>query len=202
MDVQGVTGDASAPLGASGEWLFDPYNVTITSAPNVPTDMTSDPNEVADVNGSTWTPSADNSTILNTTINTLLDNNTNVTVTTGLAGSPGTQAGDIVVNAPITRSGSSGRATLSLIANQNITINQAINIEGSGSLLELNAGGSTSDPAIGFRAPVTVDTMIINASGTGAINQGAVAGAAALNVTNLGINAPLAAVNLRSNQVA
>ncbi|CAM8629973.1 Filamentous haemagglutinin, N-terminal [Burkholderiales bacterium] len=191
LDVQGVTGDASAPMGVSGEWLFDPYNVTITSA-TANGAMTSDVN-----NGSTWTPSADNSTILNTTINTLLEAGTDVTVTTTGAG---VQDGDIVVDAAITRATTTGRATLSLTADRNITINQAINIAGSGSLLQLTAGGS-SGAAVGFRAPVTVDTLVVNASGTGAINQGATAGAAALTVTNLGLNAPLAAVDLKTNQI-
>lgn len=121
LDTRGAQGSAAAPLGAAGLWLFDPYDVTITSA---------------NANGSfasgTWTPSGNSSTILNTDINSLLEGGTSVTVTTGSAGS---QIGDITVGSAITKASGNTDVTLTLRAANSISVDQAIsNTGGSGKL--------------------------------------------------------------------
>jgi filamentous hemagglutinin family protein len=112
LETAGVRGSASAPAGEAGLWLFDPYNITISSSVNANGGFST----------GTWTPSATNSNILNTNINALLDGGTNVTVTTGTSGG---DIGDIVVNAPITKSAGAD-VTLTLRAANSIRVNEAI----------------------------------------------------------------------------
>ncbi len=124
LSITGSRGGASADLGKAGLWLLDPYNVTITSA---------------DANGAwgggnpdIWTPNANNSTILNTDIASKLESGTNVTVTTGSAG---TQIGDITVASAITKASGNADVTLTLQAANSIVIDQAIsNTGGTGKL--------------------------------------------------------------------
>jgi hypothetical protein len=103
--------------------LFDPFNVQVTHN--------------ASSNGAfsdgTWTPTNSASNILNTDINNLLDNGTNVTITT--AGS-GSDAGNITISAPITQSG--GFDTfLSLEASNTITLNPGADITSTAGMLSM-----------------------------------------------------------------
>jgi len=125
LDTTGVEGSAAAPKGNAGEWLFDPYNVTITSV-NL--------NGVfSAANPAIWTPSNNSSTILNTDINTRLGAGTSVTITTNGAGT--TQSGDITVNSAITKASGSNNVTLTLRAENSIIQNAAIsNTGGTGKL--------------------------------------------------------------------
>ncbi len=121
LQVTGVSGGARAPMGEPGQWLFDPRNVTITTA---------------EANGSfdsgTWTPSGNDSTILNTDINTLLEGGTSVTVTTG---NDGTQNGDITVSSTVTKGSGDTDVTFTLQAAKTISVDQAIsNTGGTGKL--------------------------------------------------------------------
>ncbi|MCE5312731.1 MAG: filamentous hemagglutinin N-terminal domain-containing protein, partial [Nitrospiraceae bacterium] len=125
LDTTGSTGSAAAYSGRPGVWLFDPYDVTITTA---------------NANGSwgsaggtdTWTPSG-TSTILNTDINSKLENGTNVTITTGSPASSG--LGDITVSSAITKTTGNADVTLTLQAANSILVNQAIsNTGGTGKL--------------------------------------------------------------------
>jgi filamentous hemagglutinin family protein len=97
--------DLSAAQGGFGTLLLDPYNVTISSA--------------ADVNQSGFTATGNDSVINVTTLQNALAG-ANVTVSTGGAGSAGTQAGDITVANAV--SWSSG-TTLTLSAYRNIAVN-------------------------------------------------------------------------------
>jgi len=124
LDVAGSQGGASAAHGKAGEWLLDPYNVTIIGA---------------NANGSwgsaggtdTWTPSG-TSTILNADINSKLDIGTNVTVTTNGVGA---DIGDITVSSAITKASGDTNVTLTLKAANSIVVDQAIsNTGGSGKL--------------------------------------------------------------------
>ena len=163
LNTHGVQGDASAPAGQAGTWLFDPWNVEITAA-------TANNNQ----SSGTWTASGSSSTIANTAINSLLEAGTNVVVsTTGI----GTDAGNITVSAPITRSSSTGSANLTLNADNHISINSTVNISGSGSNLNLNAGGTGG---VALNAAVTVDTLSVSVPGVGTVTQ-----SAAIDVNNL-----------------
>ena len=170
LSTQGATGDASAPNGKAGQWLFDPYNVTITATPTQNNTNSAD----------TWTPTGSTSEIQNTAITALLNAGTSVTVTTGSAGS---EAGNITVNAPITQSAMAAATRLTLSANQNIAINSAISMTQSGSKLELNAGNVSSGGNIALTAAVAADTLSMNLTGAGTVSQ-----TAAVNTNNLRIS--------------
>jgi len=141
LDIAGATGSAAAAYGRAGEWLLDPYNVTITGA------------NASGAWGSaggtdTWTPSANSSTIWNIDINSKLEAGTNVTVTTT---GVGTQIGDITVDAAIAKASGASDVTLTLKAANSIVVNQAIsNSGGAGKLnvvLDADNNNGTGDGA-------------------------------------------------------
>ncbi|ULX57831.1 autotransporter-associated beta strand repeat-containing protein [Ectothiorhodosinus mongolicus] len=106
---------ASAANGERGEWLLDPYNITIASSG---TSVSGD-----------YTPSAD-STILASSIVTALNAGTNVTVSTGLDGSAGSSVGNITVNSAINATTANG-GDLTLEAARYIVLNADLTTAGS-----------------------------------------------------------------------
>ena len=186
ISTNGATGDASAAKGLSGQWLFDPYNVEIVST------ATSN-NGVA---SGTWTATGSNSTILNSSITSLLNAGTNVTITTTGAG---LDAGNIVVNAPIVMNApivatpDTGSVNLSLTANKDLTINQPITVNGSGSKIQLTAGNALTNGSILFSGNVKTDTLSMDLTGNGTITQTA---ATSIQSNNLRISAPSSRVTL------
>ncbi|PZN75907.1 MAG: hypothetical protein DM484_17640, partial [Candidatus Methylumidiphilus alinenensis] len=131
LDVTGVKVDTSALLGQSGQWLLDPYNVTISTAAT----------GGGSSNGGIWTPSASGSNVNNTDIANGLANG-NVTITT--TGSGTTDKGDITVNAPVSWSSNN---TFSLQATNNINVNASITATGTNPSLTLSygTGGNNGD---------------------------------------------------------
>lgn len=120
----------TAANGAFGTLLLDPYNVTISSG--------------TDANQTGFAATGNDSVINATTLQNALAT-ANVTVTTGGAGSPGTQAGDITVAAPVTWGTGAGgaRTTLTLSAYRSIAVNANLTVSGSGDLvLNTNQGGT------------------------------------------------------------
>jgi len=172
LSTTGVRGDASAPKGAAGQWLFDPYDVTITAADTV---FTSE-------NAAAFAPSATGSNIVNTRIKELLDGGTYVTISTGASGSAGAEMGNITVNADITQSVTAPAARLTLTANKDITINNAVSLTKSGSKLELNTGNGGN---IYLAGAVTADTLSMNLTGAGTVTQAPGPGAPPLSANNL-----------------
>jgi filamentous hemagglutinin family protein len=142
LDVTGISVNASAPHGAAGVWLLDPYNLTVSATA---TTATQAPN-------GTWTSNAAGSVVLNTDINTAL--NAGTTVVLQSSGTLGTGLGDVDVNAPISWN---TNTTLTLTALNSVNINANITATGSSAGLVINP-----NTAIGG-AP---------ASGTGAFNLG------------------------------
>jgi filamentous hemagglutinin family protein len=119
-------------LGAGGTWLLDPYNIEVVA------DGTGNSNNDG---APTFTPNGDESKIEAGQISGQLSSNVNVILDTGGAGSPGTQAGNITVNAPIAEAtGSTGSLTLN--AANNVVLNQSVIVgfNGGGSLT-VHAGG-------------------------------------------------------------
>ena len=134
-------GDASAPQGRPGEWLFDPYDVTISSA---------------DTNGAftsasgtdTWDPAATASTLDAAALISKLNSGTNVTVTTTGGGS---DAGNITVASALTGWTAS---TLSLNAHHDVRVNAAISGTGTSALV-LTPDISVSNGAIVVAADIS-----------------------------------------------
>ena len=135
LDVDGISVNASAPNGAAGKWLLDPYNVTIVAG------------GAGTVPGGVFTPGADDSTIGATTIANTLDGGTDVEINTGVAGS---QAGDIKVSAAIATTLGTA-ATLSLKAAGAISIGASISAAVGKTLnliLDAISGGITQTAAL------------------------------------------------------
>ena len=102
--------------------MLDPYNITIISGPVITLLSFGPPN---------WTAEAPNSVIVNTAINSVLNNGTDVTIYTG--GSPyipPAQVGNITVAADISQNTDSALAdtTLTLKADNAIIINFGVDI--------------------------------------------------------------------------
>ena len=88
---------ASALKGMAGEWLLDPYDVSITN---------SGPTSGGGFNGGNpdiFSPTSNNANIYNEDINRALNSGTSVTITTGASTTSGGN-GDILVRANITKS--------------------------------------------------------------------------------------------------
>ena len=113
-------------LGSNSTWLLDPYNIDVVST-------------LTAINNSgipAFIPQGNDSQVLNINIDQQLNNGINVILnTSGNITSPGTQLGDINVNAPISVI-TNNPGNLTLNANNNININADINSTGG---LILNA---------------------------------------------------------------
>jgi hypothetical protein len=139
--VLGFTGsaDLAAPKGTVGTLLLDPYDIVISTGTNSGGSF---------VNG-VWVPTA--TSVIN---NALLDNQlalSNVVVSTGLVGSPGSDAGNITVSAPIAWSSNFG---LTLTAANTIAIDAPISVNGGGQVT-LNYNTSAVDNLSFFGGKIT-----------------------------------------------
>lgn len=155
--ADGIHVDTLASGGTAGNWLIDPYNVTISNGT---------------ASGSGYTATADDTVINAATLANALAS-TGVTISTGAGGG---QAGNITV---ATALGWSAATTLTLTAAGDIAINAAITAPSGG--LTLNAGSETVMPA----SAVPADGKI-TLSGGGTITDGAAldVGTFTLNVGN------------------
>lgn len=126
LDVAGIRIDASAANGASGMWLLDPADITISGGvtAGIP---------VAPVGGVYAPNSGENAVTLNTTdLRTALQagGGTNVTITTtntGVQGTPPSGRGDITIASALTWV-VGGSATLTLNAVGDVNINAAVSM--------------------------------------------------------------------------
>jgi filamentous hemagglutinin family protein len=123
LDVTGIAVNASAPRGAAGTWLLDPYDLTVsgtaTTAIQSPT--------------GTWISTSGGSVVLNTDINAALNAGTNVLLQT--SSTPGPGLGDVNVNAAIAWN---TNTTLTLTASNNVNINADITATGNTAGLIIN----------------------------------------------------------------
>jgi len=167
---------ANAPNGRAGQWLIDPWNVTIAQAPATEAGGT--------FTTGTWTPNVTGSTILNTTIEAALNLGTAVTITTAGAGA---EAGDITVAAPITMTGATP-TSLTLQAANNILVNSGVAISSTGGALNvvLNAD---SDATGGGGIYLNTGSSIVSNGGNITLGGGSVgdgSGFSAGNATTTG----------------
>ncbi len=145
--------------GIGGEWLIDPYNVTIVATGG---------NNTYD-NANPFNATANNTSINVALLISALNGGNTVTVSTGAAGSPGTDAGDITLATQLNYNGT-GNGTLNLNAANDILINAAI-VDGTpgGDSLNLNLQAGRS---IALNGDINLGTgdATLNAE-TGAITR-------------------------------
>ncbi|SAK88715.1 filamentous hemagglutinin-like protein [Caballeronia catudaia] len=159
LDVPGDNIDASAPHGAGGTWLLDPFNVIISN-------IRADGNPTVD-----FTATADDTRIWSQAINAQLNGGVNVTVSTGTSGA---QPGNITLEGPIAKTSGSS-ATLTLNAAGSIIAQRA---PGATATAEIVAFSDTSAAAKtgplnvvlnANTAGLTDGTAIISLGGTPAL---------------------------------
>lgn len=147
----------TAARGKFGTLLLDPYDIYIETGPTTNGSLGGSPPSLD------FTPTGPNSVINVATLQSALAT-ANVTLQTGGSTSPGTQAGNITVGAPVSWS---QPTTLTLNAFNNIIIGEAISAPAGG--LTLIAGGSITTPLTYSRSD---GTIVTSASPSGAVNVG------------------------------
>lgn len=147
--------DASAPGGKGGRWLLDPTDVTIvTDAGNTGISETEqNPEHI-------FSPVASGAKVSAQKIAEQLNKDTSVTVKTGGVDTEG-QKGNITIanNVHITKDAGSGEATLTLLADNNISIGSDVAINAKAGKLNLNllAGNTASKTSIIFSRKFGID---------------------------------------------
>ncbi|MDP1665724.1 MAG: MBG domain-containing protein, partial [Methylobacter sp.] len=141
LDTAGIRINASSPHGLGGEWLLDPYNITIVD------DMT-DVISITDpfIPSSNWMATSASSYLRNSAINTQLNNGTNITIYTG--GATGAEVGNITVAANISKTAGSD-ATLHLKADNAIIINSGVDISSTSNKLNVILNADADSNSIG-----------------------------------------------------
>ena len=124
--------DATSGGGENGLWLLDPYDISISGGG---TTFTGD-----------FTASA-TSSICACSINTMLNSGTNVTISTGAAGSPGADTGFISMGGVISKTAGPS-ATLTLSAAGSLAINRDITSTSNALNLVLDSGGGSTASGI------------------------------------------------------
>ncbi len=157
LDVNGIRVSASSTNGLAGTWLLDPLDITITGTP--PDSNVDDDFGLVD---RTISPNAAGALLQASTINTALNNGTNVTVTTVGTGTSG--SGDITVSSSINNSIAKG-ASLTLEAAGSITLNSATITMAAGGDLTLDAGQN-----INLNNPITVSGGFLELIAGNAVN--------------------------------
>ena len=181
LDTAGARIEASAPMGAGGVWILDPYNVTIGLETVGGT-----------LSDGKFTPTASGAAVSNAQIDTALNQGTKVVITTQSTNADATDAGNITVNAPILKS---------------IGPAASLTLDASGSIIMTRVAGQlnpsiTAEPQ-STNTPGPLD-IILRANGAQTTDGGAAitltgAGTAALPVNlwtnggNLTIGVPAAA---------
>lgn len=107
LELLGGSVSAGAVNGKAGEWLLDPRNVRIVAGNGDNSELTS------------FVPTTDNEVVENGAIQEALNQNTNVTITTG---NTGEQVGNITVEADIAKTEGDSPTTLTLQAANNIIV--------------------------------------------------------------------------------
>ena len=133
LNVADININATAHNGIGGEWLLDPFSITIDAAGPTTTGATSLPSY----------QSALTSVILNSEIEAQLDAGTNVTIQTGGTDGDAQGDGDITVNAAISKT-AGGAATLTLNAHDDVFINNTISSTSNALNVVLNADHDAS----------------------------------------------------------
>ncbi|MDR6853894.1 filamentous hemagglutinin N-terminal domain-containing protein [Variovorax guangxiensis] len=140
IDLAGLSTDASAPNGTAGQWMIDPFDVTIVNGDASGT-----------LTGNPFVPVAA-STIQDGDINAALNGGTSVRITTGDPGVGSAFLGDIVMDdVQIEYTGNKGPLTLQLDAHRSVRGNTASVIASVGDPLNVifNADVNGAGAAVG-----------------------------------------------------
>ncbi|ESE59604.1 Two-partner secreted adhesin EtpA, partial [Salmonella enterica subsp. salamae serovar 58:l,z13,z28:z6 str. 00-0163] len=174
--------DASAVKGNAGEWLLDPFDITVVSG-STDTDV----NEGSGNDG-IFTPDSGTSQVSNGTINNRLNSGTNVTIKTAKENSGSTQWGNITVNADISHT-ATNNVSLTLEADGNINITNH-NITSTTGKLDVNLLGAGSHDGT-----ITLNNATVSSNGgnitLGQLNAGSdgTTSGLAVSITNSTLNA-------------
>ncbi|HGB3179904.1 TPA: filamentous hemagglutinin N-terminal domain-containing protein, partial [Salmonella enterica subsp. enterica serovar Chester] len=134
--------EASALNGRGGNWLLDPFDISIVSGS---TDTNADE---GNNNNGIFTPNGDGSSVGADNIETRLNSGTNVTIKTASSTSGANKWGNITVNADISKTaGSDARLSLEADGNINITNHKISSTQGK---LDVNLQGGGSHSGIIF----------------------------------------------------
>ncbi|HSW93044.1 MAG TPA: filamentous hemagglutinin N-terminal domain-containing protein [Gammaproteobacteria bacterium] len=185
LDAMGMV-DASAKAGLPGQWLLDPFNVTITTTTTNGAFDSGNPN--------TYTPTANNGTANAATINASLNGGTSVTITTG---STGAQAGNITVSSAILKNAGLTTPTLTLNAAGTITINNTLSATSGGLNVTLTGDALTLNSAVTTNGGNFLSTTQNATTLASAISTGA--GTVSINVNQDGLGANAFAMNAGSS---
>ncbi|ECN7467006.1 filamentous hemagglutinin N-terminal domain-containing protein, partial [Salmonella enterica subsp. enterica serovar Corvallis] len=174
--------DASAVKGNAGEWLLDPFDITVVSG--------STDNDVNEGSGNDgiFTPDSGTSQVSNGTINNRLNSGTNVTIKTAKENSGSNQWGNITVNASIEHTaGNNVSLTLEADGNINITNHSITSTTGK---LDVNLLGAGSHDGT-----ITLNNATVSSNGgnitLGQLNAGSdgTTSGLAVSITNSTLNA-------------
>jgi filamentous hemagglutinin family protein len=161
LETAGAIVSAAAVDGHAGEWLLDPYNLTISGSATSGFNTGSNP----------WVPTTSGGNVAASDIESALNGGSNVTISTGSSGS---DLGNITDNAAIAKTSGSSAVTLELEANNNITINDNISSTSGALNLIFDAHQGTAG-AIVLGANLTTNGGSIE-FGTGRTSGGALVG--------------------------
>ncbi|ECP5594486.1 filamentous hemagglutinin N-terminal domain-containing protein [Salmonella enterica] len=174
--------DASAVKGNAGEWLLDPFDITVVSG-STDTDV----NEGSG-NDDIFTPDTGTSQVSNGTINNRLNSGTNVTIKTAKENSGSNQWGNITVNADISHT-ATNNVSLTLEADGNINITNH-SITSTTGKLDVNLLGAGSHDGT-----ITLNNATVSSNGgnitLGQLNAGSdgTTSGLAVSITNSTLNA-------------
>ncbi|ECN3094471.1 filamentous hemagglutinin N-terminal domain-containing protein, partial [Salmonella enterica subsp. enterica serovar Derby] len=179
--------DASAVKGNAGEWLLDPFDITVVSG-STDTDVNEGSGNDGSGNDGIFTPDSGTSQVSNGTINNRLNSGTNVTIKTAKENSGSTQWGNITVNADISHT-ATNNVSLTLEADGNINITNH-NITSTTGKLDVNLLGAGSHDGT-----ITLNNATVNSNGgnitLGQLNAGSdgTTSGLAVSITNSTLNA-------------
>lgn len=150
LDVSEIGIDASAPAGNAGNWLLDPYNISIVAGNGL----------TNNTGAAAFTPNGNNSQIGVDLINGQLNAGTNVTISTGVAGA---QTGTLVLDIAAAIAKTAGtNATLTLTSASSMTLNGVIGATAAFLNVVLNAGGT-----IALNNSISTNGGSLNVTATG-----------------------------------
>jgi filamentous hemagglutinin family protein len=165
--------------GPGGNWLLDPYNLTVSSSATTATQSPT----------GTFTSNASGNTVLNTDINSALNAGTSVVLQTSGTLGDGQGNGDITVSAPITMTGA-GAASLTLKAGGSIIVNAAIGSTGGALGVTLDANTLGGGGYVNINSNITTNGGNLIVGGGANPLTGAAVGTAAF-IYGVLVNVPL-----------